>query len=407
MKPNKLFLLLLLLLSDVVVCAQGADFDARMTRRAAFNCEEVAYTSSLLFCDYVKRGDMDSVSMLLSYWDARCFNSEAVFRAKILLAIKSGTYSDALASVDMGENMIRFKKRLATERGEVSLSVVVADPAYYSYLPPGCAFDLFTRQWAAEMKSEQDESSIEYLWCEFYSGETSGTIRAMSKQNENIAPILVGEAKRMRKIGDRKRAFNMALLGGAWMPVGGLSAFGVHPEMGFQMGGQDRRFMLDVTLLFRFLDTKNSYTYKREIYESGGGYVPRQSNSFGGGYVGLDFGYIAYQKKGHQVDVLAGVGWDAIANIGLDDDYSFWDIYNWDYYYWGYESDSYNINVGVGYRYLISGSLYLGVKAKYNFVDHSRNGVIDYKGGPFTVHFTLGGLFTNRKNQEKRNWVNY
>ena len=412
MKPSKTLLFFLLLLSGSFVSAQEADFDARMSRRAAFSCEEIAETSSLLFCDYVKRNDVDSASMVVSYWSARCFNSEAVFRAKILLAIKAGAYSDALVSVDMGENMLRFKKRLATERGEISLSEAAANPAYYSYLPPGSSFDLFTRRWFTEMKAELDENSIEYLWCEFYGGETSGTIRAMSKQNENIAPVLVNEAKRLKNFGDRGGFFNMAFLAGVWMPVGELSAFGPHSEMGFQMGGQSDSFMLDFTLLFRSSDTRNPYTYKRYIEGSRDGYVSRQSNSFGGTYLGLDFGYVAYKKKRHQIDALAGVGYDAITEIGSDDDYGY------DYSYaleggcgfvgfWNHRSASYNINIGVGYRYLISRSLYLGVKAKYNFVDYSDRHLIDYKGSPFTVHFTLGGLFTNRKNQEKRNWVNY
>jgi len=227
LKHNKIFLLLLLLLSGGFVYSQGGDFDTRMSRRAAFSCEDVAYTSSLLFCDYVKRCDLDSAAMLLSYWNDKCHNNEAVERAKILLSIKTGTYSNDSLSYDAIWDMTEFKRRLATERGE--------GRSYYSYLEPGCEFDLFTREWAAEMMAEQDESSIEYLWCEFYSGETSGTLRAISEMDKSVAPRLVEEVKSMKAEIHRRYGLNMAFMSGIWMPTGELSVFGVHPEMGVQI----------------------------------------------------------------------------------------------------------------------------------------------------------------------------
>ena len=407
MKINRLIFSLVLLMLGWVVSAQEVDFDAYMERKVKFRCEDISETSSLLFCDYVKRSDLDSAAMLLSYWNDRCHDNEAVERAKILLSIKNGTYSDDSLSFGVTWDMMEFKRRLVEERGDY----YEEKPPflYYSYLDPGCEFDLFTREWAAEMMVEQDENSIEYLWCQFFSGETSGTLRAISEMDKSAASFLVNETQKMiKEVGSREQAFNMAFLSGMWMPVGELSVFGIHPEIGFQVGGQDGRFMLDFTLLFRFADTKKPYAYKRYIRESWGGYVSRQSNSFRGTYLGLDFGYVAYKKKRSQVDVLAGLAYDAITEIGLDDDYNERpeDIYD-RAGFWDYRSASYNLNIGIGYRYFISKDLYLGVKAKYNFVDYSDRHLIDYKGYPVTVHFTFGGLFANREKQEKRKWINY
>ena len=395
MKPSKTLLFFLLLLSGGFVFAQGPDFDSYMERKPRFSCEEIAETSSLLFCDYVKRGDLDSAAMLLSYWNDKCHDNEAVERARILLSIKTGTYSNDSLSYGAIWDMMEFKRRLATERGE--------GRSYYSYLEPGCEFDLFTREWAAEMKAEQDENSIEYLWCEFYSGETSGTLRAISEMDKSVAPRLVEEAKSMKAEIHRRYGLNMAFMSGVWMPVGELSIFGVHPEIGFQVGFQWARFTTDFSVLGRSMNTKKPYTYRRYVEERKDGYVYQQSNSFEGIYMGLDLGYIAYQKKRHQVDVLLGGGMDAISEIGYEEGIDDKDDTK------SREVKSFNINLGVGYRYYFYKGVYLGVKAKCNFVNYSDRRLIDYKGHPFTIHFTIGGLFEGSRDdyKERDYWFNY
>ncbi|MBK7174449.1 MAG: hypothetical protein IPH84_14740 [Bacteroidales bacterium] len=51
---------------------------------------------------------------------------------------------------------------------------------------------------------------------------------------------------------------------------------------------------------------------------------------------------------------------------------------------------TYNINAGVGYRYYLKDNLYLGIRAKYNFVDYTLNHVVDFTGNPITIQFIVG-----------------
>jgi len=120
-------------------------------------------------------------------------------------------------------------------------------------------------------------------------------------------------------------------------------------------------------------------------------------------YVGLDLGYIVYQKKRHQVDVLLGGGMDAINEIGYEKEIDDKDDVK------SRQAKSFNINAGVGYRYYVYKDIYLGVKAKCNFVNYSDRGLIDYNGHPFTIHFTIGGLLGGSQGdyKEKDYWFNY
>ena len=62
----------------------------------------------------------------------------------------------------------------------------------------------------------------------------------------------------------------------------------------------------------------------------------------------------------------------------------------------------YNFSAGVGYRFYITNSFYLGVRAKYNFVDYSLNNVIDFTGNPVTVQFIIGTVNNVLRNDNLR-----
>jgi len=52
----------------------------------------------------------------------------------------------------------------------------------------------------------------------------------------------------------------------------------------------------------------------------------------------------------------------------------------------------------LGYRYYIKEGLYLGLRAKYNFVDYTLQEIIAFSGNPVTVQFIIGGLGNKDRN---------
>ena len=53
---------------------------------------------------------------------------------------------------------------------------------------------------------------------------------------------------------------------------------------------------------------------------------------------------------------------------------------------------TYNFSFGLGYRYYVSDTFYLGLRGKYNVVDYTLNDVVDFTGNPITIQFIIGGL---------------
>ena len=393
LKFNKIALLFFLLLSGGFVFAQGPDFDSYMERKPRFSCEEVALNSSIIFVDYVARGEVDSAKMVLSYWETKCRYSEATFRANVLLAIQEECYNDSIIrKTDVVSQIINFKARVNLAQSEDSEYYFARHPQSYSYLSPECEFDMFTRIWATTLMAEQNAESIEYLWCELYTGKTDRIISELNNRKKEEAPNLIEPIKQSVKYANGGYGTNLAFIAGMWVPTGAASILGIHPEVGFQVGGRIYdRFMIDFTMLFRFLKSKDTYYAMRKdgIFE--------QTKNFFGGYIGLDLGYILFKKKKHELDALAGVGFDGFDCLDENKDM---DLESRSIF-------SYNVNVGLGYKYFFREGGYVGLNAKYNIVDYKRSNVIDFTGNTVTLDFLIGGLSFNQNRKGLKNWIDY
>lgn len=111
------------------------------------------------------------------------------------------------------------------------------------------------------------------------------------------------------------------------------------------------------------------------------------TNHFFGGYLGLDGGYDIWRTKHQELQLLVGIGGDGFDAIKEDKSKQLKPESTW----------SYNFNGGIGYRYYIKNSFYIGVKAKYNIVNYALNGVVGFTGNPITAGLVIGGLSNRTK----------
>jgi len=392
MKSSKTLLFLLLLFLGDFVCAQEADFDSYMIKQQALRCEDVALNSSVMFVDYIARSETDSAKMILSYWETKCRYSEATFRANVLLAIQEGCYNDdVIKKADALSQIINFKVRVNLAQSEDSEYYFARYPQSYSYLSPECEFDVFTRIWATTLMARQDTGSIEYLWCELFTGKTDRIISELNKKPKEESPNLIEPVKQAVKYANGGLGFNIAFIAGVWVPTGEASLLGIHPEIGFQMGGRRRNFFFDVTDLFRFLPSKEPYLAMRY------GKFEKTKRFALSMYFGLDIGYVVYSKKGHELAPIAGIGFDFFECFKEDKKNNEPTI----------SADSYNVNVGIGYKYFFGEIGYFGLNAKYNFVDYKRSKIVDFTGNTITLEFLIGGLSFNQNRKGLKNWLDY
>lgn len=248
---------------------------------------------------------------------------------------------------------------------------------YFGYIPAGENFDKFTQKEFENLKSNYDTNKIEYLLCEFYSDNCDTIFSKLQSDSYQASTLSKEYDKAVKRYLDLPE-MNVAFITGIWIPTGKLTTLGLHPELGFQWGAKHKKMNYDFTMVIKFINSANEYYARRTETSS-----LEPTNHFFGGYIGFDVGRDIYTNKGHELQITGGVALDIFDALEGDKNMNL-------------ESKSvasYNFNLGIGYRYYISSSVYLGLRAKYNVVDYTLNNVIDFTGNPITIQFTIGGLY--------------
>jgi len=337
-------------------------------------CDEIAYASSVYFIQLVEKNKLDSAKVILDYWEGKCGAREPVFRAKIILAFATRRNVDSIIDDETLHQLYNYSRRAEMIRSRDFSGYDYAKP-YFGFVPIGQEFDSFSIKFFQKaMKTENRYTTI-YLLSEFY-GDNTDTLFSKIKNEEYKGTRLYEEYAKLEKETAEIVNANYALLMTAWIPTGDISKLGIHPQIGFQIGGKYKKVNFDLTLAFKFLRSKTGYFATRAHSDKSVVYTDK----FFGGYFGLDLGYDMWTVKNSEFQVIGGIGYDGFDAIDEDksNDLKAESV------------SSYNFNFGVGYRYYIKGGAYIGLQAKYNLVDYTLNRVINFTGNPITISFIIG-----------------
>jgi hypothetical protein len=366
--------------------ATGQDLDHLMVRRQ-LDCPDVSGNCALLFEQYIQDGKTDSAGILLKYWENKCGLREPVKRARILLSLKTGTYHDSLMKPGMISAIINYQERRENMKTNELYQYDSYRP-YFGFVPVGREFDQFTIRLASEMERQYLPGTMEHLLCMLYSSEPDSIFKDIQSSAYENSWLYQEYFRAVDRFLDYPE-FHISWITGAWLPTGGISRLGTHPELGFQMGVKKKKWNYDLVMCFKFGNSAQPY-YARRV-KTNDSLV--QTSHFLGGYIGFDIGYDLLVKHRHEFQALAGFGLDGFDALEKDD------LRNWE----AESITTYNFNFGVEHRFYFSPSFYLGLQLKYNIVDYSMGGIVDFTGNPITLRLILGG-FSNpvkRKSLEK------
>lgn len=344
------------------------------------DCSDISFNSGLYFVKYLKENKLVTAKNLLEYWKEKCGEREPIFRSKILLALKEDKYDNSLLTKGVLNNIFNYQNRVNFIKNSY-YHQYDENISYFGFTPFAQKFDKSTQEIAKSVKKKYKPGSIEYLLAEFYGGKTDRILQNIKSKlygNSMLIQELDKEAEKYSKLGE----FHIALIKGLWIPTGYQRLLGLHPEIGFQIGSKKGSINRDFTIVFRFLQSENHYTaYRNDI--------PELTNYFFGGYIGYDLGKDIYAEKGHEIQFTGGIALDGLdileedKNKGLESETVF----------------SYNFNFGIGYRYYISNSFYLGLKAKYNIINYSLGGKTNLSGNAFTIQLIIGSVNNKIRNE--------
>lgn len=352
--------------------AQDSSSVEGLLSRTVVKCEDVQYNAIELIPGMHGKHQHDSLAKLMQYWESKCNGlSEQHFTFKLLYAIGQRNFTEAIyEDRDMIEYMETYKSNLTYARKGVFTN---NDHylRYYNYL----------QGMAVSMLSTPGLSRVEVFLVNYYANPTL-TDNKVLINNEFAGSALQrqyndGESKK-RDMG----GIYIAAIAGAWVPTGKLSFIGVHPYVGYELGGRGKRLQVGLAMYFSFINSPNTYYVMKDS-------ILYPTRYFLGGYIGVNSSYDIVQTKKSMFCLLAGVGYDGfdVLSIGKG-------VNN--------ETESVgalNINAGLGYRFRVGKTSYLGLEVKYNNVNYVNRGGTDLSGDAFTIGLSYGGSYKPNKNR--------
>ena len=380
---KKYFLLCFLL---ATIHAFSQEFDQLLTERRP-NCADIAYNSGLYFVKYMQENKLDTAALLLNYWEMKCGIYEPIFRAKILLALQTGTFNDSLLGNNPLRYMSNYKNRIKIIQDETPYHRYDGYKSFYGYVPPGQAFDTYTSQMAIKLKDDYDPESMEYLLAEFYGDDSEAVFSRIQLPQHRGSKLYENYNEQLQSYLTMSE-WNLSFSAGVWVPTGNITQLGCHPEIGLQVGWKYKKMNYDLICAVKFINAYNDYYVRRK-----GSTEPELTNYFLGYTIGIDVGRDIFARNHHEVQLIAGIAYDGFQVIKEDKDAGIKSL----------SVNSYNFNIGLGYRYYVKEHWYWGIRAKINFVDYTLNRVLDFTGFPVTIHIVVGGLDNIFRNDGLRN----
>jgi len=348
------------------------------------NCTE-------LIPKYYHEAKYDSLNNILIYWEEKCGITEPLIRFKILYAIKNGTFSENLYDenifkyLSLYEELINEKNYLEFTHFELGMYWNPFSPLhrYNTYVSE--SFDDFTRLLAHENTINEQRGTLEYLFSKYYNNDFEYLIDELKREDQfNESDLKQYYLQNVEETLEMAEG-HIAFLSGLWVPLGENKLLGNHPELGFMVGTKVNKYLVDLTLLFRFLQSSAKYKtrYKGDLINS---------DHFLGAYIGLDLGYEIYRNTKYEFDLIGGFGYDGIdvvksSSKNSDD---------------GKTLHSFNMNAGLGYRYYFSeySSEHLGLEARINRVDYDNKGGTNLSGNTVSIRILYGLAGNEYKNNK-------
>lgn len=362
-----------------------------MTDRVLY-CDDIRYNSVRLIPRLFAEHNYDTLDAVMNYWEKYCGLNSSLVSFKIIYSIHNRTFKEELhdASNDSTgtssalSDSAYYRKNIISYLTHFSPSGELSGTLRYGNNYMATAYRnyyTFIVNTARTLKARTDLSPTEQFLVDYFAEPDSVKLQNLS-----------GDEFKQSRIGhawlgmERDGGFNYAVVGGYWVPSGPLQHIGSHPLMGFMLGAKRSRLMIDVSFQFRFLLSPNYYLTQRAD-------TLVRTRHHAGYYFGGDFGYSLLHNKKHQFDVLCGVAVDAVKTLAGTFDA------NGDVITEGVNLSSLNINPGLGYRKYLrhrknrsaARHSYIGVQARYNFVNYNNKAGTDLTGNAFSICLIYGG----------------
>jgi len=385
------FLLALLILNISIVGRSAAQVPdsvvERLMTERIFDCDIVTLNATTMIPILSQAHHSDTIYAITRFMEKYCGVSEPIVSFLILDAIKNHTFQEQIKKGSLSDEFDYYRSNIISYLHWYRLGHnIQRDPAAYTpdsadggdALAIYADYYTFLQSLARSLCDKPGLTQVENYLVHFYASPDSADLADL-KRSLYDSTVLQSAYNAHEKMRNTVSGFQIAFIGGSWMPDGHLGAVGSHPYLGFTMGKRYNRFMWAINANIRFNNTPGNYliAYGDTVY---------QNKNYYGLYVGIDAAYQLLKVQNHELDLLFGIGLDdfgSAVNDGNNDTVRF---------------ASFNYNLGLGYKKIIrhvrkeyvDRFSYVAIQVKYNFLNFSNPGATDLAGNAFTFGLLYG-----------------
>lgn len=334
-----------------------------------FSCEKIALALTGMIPGYHRDNASDSLFSLMAFWQHHCEGPEPLVRFRILYTIETATFSDDWYP-DNILNLLYDYEDMVTSHED--------GPWYYDhfdreYFMVDEDFSKFTRELAVNLKQYSDLQPVERFFLDVYSHDFRKAFDALEKGTLKGSRIDSLYRERRHRVLTASKRYLGAYLG-LWRPGGNLSTLGNHPQIGFFSGATHNRAVFSFNFLMGFGNAANPY----HVVANNALFTSEHYLSL---HLGFDGGMAIIKTSGSALIASAGLAYEGFESLSLGQQEQY-EMSNF--------IGTFNLNLGLQYRFMFFDGSFYGLQAKYHFVNYKNPGGTDFSGNVVTVGLLFG-----------------
>lgn len=335
----------------------------------AIDCNDVIYNAPSIVQELIDNNQILKVYDFLDYWESNCGEIEQIYRLRTILDIQRRSFNISSINEATLDNLIIYKSLFNEVKDSIN-SGVELDRDYYNNFD---AYFNLTQELAKNTKSTNID---EQLILDFYADDNP------SFDNIKRAP----KTSKLRQVYDDFHSmffnspidfleFRYLFITGGIDNMDKLSIFGTRPSVGFGLGLQMKRHILDAILDVRIgpSDQEYSTVYNGELLTT---------NNYTSFYAGAEYTYNFYSNRRFHIGISGGLGCESITAYNPTDDDSEEESKN---------LPSFNRNLGLvlEHEYGRKG-FFFGVQLRYHWADYNNSGGTALDGNYLNLRLIWG-----------------
>lgn len=388
---KRLLLNLMILFIPLSVFADDESMDSLLTTKSQKKCFDYYITANELLPELYWDDEIDSMVQIINYIDEKCHLSSQFVKLKILLDKKYRVFQD-YSSESRIDSIIYSEIARDTYYPGVYFSSfpfsIYSWETEYEY-PRINHIDSLIFALADEAVINTENTDPYHLACLIFEYDYESFYITLQSEDFENTEYRKAYQNQIREIKDKydEPGIHAELGVGGWSMIDRKSRdiIGDHLELSALIGFKTNAWLFDLSLALRVLNTKNLYTF-----ENNNGID--STNSFFGGYGGIDIGHDLFHTSRFESDIFTGIGIDGFGPSTTD-------------YEDANSMETFCLNGGVRFRIFLNDyqTKYLGLTFKYSFIDYYESMYPDLPGNSISLLLTFGGYEKNTYKHKLQN----